>query len=59
MWLARQRPDQKNAVVNSALDIFDRTNRLLEFVMKIKLGLLKASITLPLDGSLLLLAKKQ
>lgn len=59
MWLARQRPGQKNAVVNSEFDISDRTNRLLEFVMKIEFGLLKAGITFPLGGSLLLLAKKQ
>jgi trans-aconitate methyltransferase len=59
MWLARQRPGQKNAEVNSELDISDRTNRLLEFVMKIELGLLKAGITFPLGGSLLLLAKKR
>jgi trans-aconitate methyltransferase len=59
MWLARQRPGQKNAKVNSEFDISDRTNRLLEFVMKIELGLLKAGITFPLGGSLLLLAKKQ
>ncbi|MNU92460.1 trans-aconitate 2-methyltransferase [compost metagenome] len=58
MWLARQRPGQKNAEVNSEFDISDRTNRLLEFVMKIELGLLKAGITFPLGGSLLLLAKK-
>ena len=59
MWLARQRPGQKNAVVNSEFEISDRTNRLLEFVMKIEFGLLKAGITFPLGGSLLLLAKKQ
>lgn len=59
MWLARQRPGQKSAKVNSEFDISDRTNRLLEFVMKIELGLLKTGITFPLGGSLLLLAKKQ
>ncbi|MFS2197305.1 hypothetical protein [Pseudomonas sp. Pseusp3] len=59
LWLARQRPGQKNAEVNSELDISDRTNRLLEFVMKIEFGLLKAGITFPLGGSLLLLAKKR
>ena len=58
MWLARQRPGQKKAEVNSEFDISERTNRLLEFVMKVELRLLKAGITLPFGGSLLLLAKR-
>jgi hypothetical protein len=59
MWLARQRPGQKEAERNSEFDISDRTNRILEFVMKMELGLLKAGVTPTFGGSLLLLAKKR
>jgi trans-aconitate methyltransferase len=59
MWLARQRPGQKEAERNSEFDISDRTNRILEFVMKIELGLLKAGVAPTFGGSLLLLARKK
>lgn len=58
MWLARQRPGQKKSDVNSEFNISERTNRLLEIVMKMELFLLKAGMTLPFGGSLLLLAKR-
>jgi len=59
MWLARQRPGQREAERNSEFDISDRTNRLLELVMKMEFGLLKVGITPSIGGSLLLLAKKR
>jgi len=59
MWLARQRTGQKDAEVNSEFNISERTNRVLELVMKVELGFLKTGITFPFGGSLLLLARKQ
>lgn len=59
MWLARQRPGQKEAERNSEFNISDRTNRILEFLMKLELNLLKAGVRPTFGGSLLLLAKKR
>lgn len=58
MWLSRQRSGQKDAETNSEFDISDATNRLLAFVMKIELKLIKFGVPLPFGGSLLVLARK-
>lgn len=58
MWLSRQRGGQKTAKTNSEFDISDTTNRILEFVMKVELKLIKFGLSLPVGGSLLVLAKK-
>lgn len=50
MWLARQRTGQKDAEVNSEFNISERTNRILELVMKVELVFFKGRYHVPLRG---------
>jgi hypothetical protein len=59
MWFSRLRTNSKNYGSMDEFKIPNWLNRLLEMIMTFELGLLKISMTLPIGGSLLLLARKR
>jgi len=59
MWLSRLRSNNGNYDLMDEFQIPNWLNRLLEMIMTFELGLLKFGMTLPIGGSLLLLARKR
>jgi SAM-dependent methyltransferase len=59
MWFSRLRTNSKNYGSMDEFKIPNWLNRLLEMIMTFELGLLKFGMTLPIGGSLLLLARKR
>ena len=58
MWFSRLRSGGTGRLPRSEFEISERLDRFLERVMSVEIRLLKMGLTLPVGGSLLLLARK-